>query len=142
MVHVLFSTIEAAAAGQIDTGRIEAATSASLRRQLAVWRDENGIDGGIPAGAPAAYMIAYTQLYGAITLEVLGHIPPASADRGTLFDLQMAHAYAAVCRPPSPEDICGTRSGPWAAWRAGRLSWVGGAAFLRRRKPAASEARR
>jgi hypothetical protein len=31
----------AVAADEIDTERIEAATPASLRRQLATWRDEN-----------------------------------------------------------------------------------------------------
>jgi AcrR family transcriptional regulator len=115
VVNVIFSTIgETVTAGQIDTERIEAATPASLRRQLATWRDENGISSGFPAGALAAYMIAYTHLYGAITLEVLGHVPPDLADHGALFDLEMAHAYAAVCRPPSPDDISETRRGPLA----------------------------
>ena len=41
-------------------------------------------------------MIACTQLYGAITLEVLGHVPPELADHGALFDLEMAHAFAGV----------------------------------------------
>ena len=116
VVHVLFSAIgEIAAAGQIDTERIEAATPVSLRRQLARWRDENGLGSGFPAGALAGYMIACTQLCGAITLEVLGHVPPELADHGALFDLEMAHALAGVCRPPSPEGIGGRRRGPWAA---------------------------
>ncbi|MFY9935073.1 MAG: TetR-like C-terminal domain-containing protein, partial [Streptosporangiaceae bacterium] len=116
VVSVLCSAIgEIAAAGQIDTERIEAATPASLRRQLASWRDENGIGGGFPVGALAAYMIACTQLYGAITLEVLGHVPPAFADHGALFDLEMVHAFAGVCRPLPPEGIGGPRRGPWAA---------------------------
>ena len=126
VVHVLFSAIgEIAAAGQIDTERIEAATPASLRRQLARWRDENGL-GGFPAGALAGYMIACTQLYGAITLEVLGHVPPELADHGALFDLEMAHAFAGVGRPPSPEGIGGPRRGPWAAGQPARLKsrWV------------------
>jgi len=55
--------------------------------------------GGFPAGALAGYMIACTQLYGAITLEVLGHVPPAFADHGALSDLEMAHAFAGVGRP-------------------------------------------
>ena len=45
-------------------------------------------------------MIACTQLYGAITLEVLGHVPAAFADHGALFDLEMAHTFAGVGRPP------------------------------------------
>ena len=97
VVNALFSAIgETVAAGQIDSERIEAATPASLRRQLAIWRDENGISGGFPVGALAGFMIIYTQLHGAIILEVLGHVPPALADHDALFDLEMAHAYAGV----------------------------------------------
>jgi hypothetical protein len=59
-------------------------------------------------------MIVCTQLYGAITLEVLGHVPPDLADHGALFDLQMAHAFAAVRRPPSPDGIGGTGGEPLA----------------------------
>src|SRR5580704_2361269 len=45
VVNVLFSIMRrAVAADEIDTECIEAATPASLRRQLATWRDEN--DGG------------------------------------------------------------------------------------------------
>ena len=125
VVHVLFSALgESAAAGQIDTERIEAATPASLRRQLARWRDENGL-GGFPIGALAGYMIACTQLYGAITLEVLGHVPPELADHGALFDLEMAHAFAGVCRPPSPEGIGDRAGGPGPlASRPAESRWV------------------
>jgi AcrR family transcriptional regulator len=116
VVNALFSAIaETVAAGQIDTERIEAATPASLRGQFVMWRDENGISGGFPVGALAGCMIIYTQLHGAILLEVLGHVPPVLADHDALFDLEMAHAYAGVCRPPSPDDIGGTRRGPLAA---------------------------
>jgi hypothetical protein len=46
VVNALFSaTGDTIAAGQIDTERIEAATPASLRRQLVMWRDENGLSG-------------------------------------------------------------------------------------------------
>jgi hypothetical protein len=41
-------------------------------------------------------VIGCTQLYGAITLGVLGHVPPAFADHGALFDLEKAHAFAGV----------------------------------------------
>ena len=53
-----------------------------------------------PDGALAACMITYAQLHGAITLELLGHVPPPLADYAALFDLEMVHAYAALCRPP------------------------------------------
>ena len=45
-------------------------------------------------------MITYAQLHGAITLEMLGHVPPPLADYSALFDLEMVHAYAALCRQP------------------------------------------
>jgi hypothetical protein len=100
VVSILFSVMRVTvAAGEIDTERIEAATSASLSGQLAAWRDGNGGDSGLPVGALAACMITYTQLHGAVTLELLGHVPAALADHSALFDLEMAHAYTAVCRP-------------------------------------------
>jgi AcrR family transcriptional regulator len=90
----------AVAADEIDTERIEAATPASLRRQFVAWRDEDDGGGDLPDGALAACMITYAQLHGAITLELLGHVPPALADHGALFGLEMVHAYAALCRQP------------------------------------------
>jgi AcrR family transcriptional regulator len=101
VVNVLFSIMRAAvAADEIDTERIEAATPASLRGQLATWGDENDGGGDLPDGALAACMITYAQLHGAITLELLGHVPSALADHGALFDLEMVHAYAALRRQP------------------------------------------
>ena len=78
----------------------KAAIPASLRRQFATWRDEDGGVGDLPDGALAACMITYAQLHGAITLELLGHVPPPLADYSALFDLEMVHAYAALCRQP------------------------------------------
>jgi AcrR family transcriptional regulator len=101
VINVLFSIVRGAvAAGEIDTERIEAAAPTSLRRQLATWRHENDGLGDLPDGALAACMITYAQLHGAIALELLSHIPPALADHGALFDLQMAHACAALRRQP------------------------------------------
>ena len=98
-VNVLFSIMRGAvAAGEIDTERIEAATPASLRRQFVTWRDENDGSGHLPDGALAACIITYAQLHGAITLELIGHLPPELADHRALFDLQMVHAYAALCQ--------------------------------------------
>ena len=101
VVNVLFSIMRrAVAAGEIDTERIEAAIPTSLRSQLATWRDEDDGGGDLPDGALAACMITYAQLHGAITLELLGHVPPPLADYSALFDLEMVHAYAALCRQP------------------------------------------
>jgi AcrR family transcriptional regulator len=96
-VAVLFASMrDAVANGDVDTGRIEAATPASLREQFAAWRD--AIDGtsDLPYGALAACMIGYAQLHGAITLELAGHVPPQLIDRGALFDPQMAHTSASL----------------------------------------------
>jgi AcrR family transcriptional regulator len=99
VISILFSAMRGTvAAGKIDAERIEAATSASLCRQLAVWGDLIGGYRDFPVGALAACVIVYTQLHGAITMEVLGLVPPALADHGALFELEMAHAYAPVCR--------------------------------------------
>jgi AcrR family transcriptional regulator len=101
VANVLFATMRrAVAANEIDTERIEAATPASLRRQFATWRDENDGLGDLPDGALAACMITYAQLHGAITLELLGQVPPALADHDALFDLEMVHACAALSRQP------------------------------------------
>src|SRR6478735_4318775 len=55
VVNVLFSIMRrAVAAGEIDTERIEAAMPASLRRQLATWRDEDDGGGDLPDGDLAA----------------------------------------------------------------------------------------
>jgi hypothetical protein len=44
-------------------------------------------------------MFCYSRLHGAITLELVGHLPPQLANRSALFDLQMAHAAQALHRP-------------------------------------------
>lgn len=101
VISILFSAMRGSVAdGTIDAERIEAATPASLCRQLGVWRDQIG-GRDFPVGALAACMIVYTQLHGAITMEVLGLVPPGLADHGALFDLEMEHAYTSVCRQPS-----------------------------------------
>jgi hypothetical protein len=47
-------------------------------------------------GALAACMIGFAQLHGAITLELIGHVPPQLTDRSALFDLRMAHIAASL----------------------------------------------
>jgi AcrR family transcriptional regulator len=97
VVAVLFAMMRNAVAnGDIDTERIEAATPAPLREQLASWREEMGEIGDLPDGALAACMIGYAQLHGAITLELAGHVPAQLTDRSALFDLQMARTVAAL----------------------------------------------
>ena len=57
VVNVLFSIMRGAvAADEIDTERIEAAAPATLRRQLATWREENDGGGDLPDRASRAEM--------------------------------------------------------------------------------------
>jgi len=97
------------AAGDVDTERIEAATPAPLREQLATWRDAIDGIGDLPDGALAACMFGYSQLHGTITLELAGHLPPQLTDRSALFDLQMTQAAAAAAPAASP--LTGTGPG-------------------------------
>ena len=102
VVAVLFALMRNAVAdGDVDTERIKAATPAPLRKQLAAWREAMGSIGDLPDGALAACMIGFAQLHGAITLELIGHVPPQLTDRNALFDLRMAH-IAASLHPTHP----------------------------------------
>ncbi|MDQ2839400.1 MAG: TetR/AcrR family transcriptional regulator [Actinomycetota bacterium] len=102
VVAVLFSIMRGAVAiDEIDTGRIEAGAPPSLRRQLAAWREGDANLADLPDGALAACLITYAQLHGAITLELLAHVPLPLSDCPALFDLEMTHAYAALCRRPA-----------------------------------------
>jgi AcrR family transcriptional regulator len=99
VVAVLFAMMrDAVANGDVDTERIEAATPAQLRPQFAAWREATDGIGDLPDGAVAACMIGFAQLHGAITLELIGHVPPQLTDRSALFDFRMAHIAASLHR--------------------------------------------
>jgi AcrR family transcriptional regulator len=85
----------------IDTAQLRAATPAPLRQQLADWRETTDETAGLPEGALIACLIGYAQLHGAITLELIGRIPP-QLQPATLFDLQMAHISGSLNAPPPP----------------------------------------
>ena len=92
---------DALAAGEIDTETLQAATPAPLRQQLADWRETTGEMADLPDGALIACLIGYVQLHGAITLELIGRIPP-QLQPAALFDLQMAHVSGSLNAPPPP----------------------------------------
>ena len=92
---------DALAAGEIDTERLQTATPAPLRQQLADWRETSREMAGLPDGALVACLIGYAQLHGAITLELVGRIPP-QLQATALFDLQMAHVSGSLNAPPPP----------------------------------------
>jgi AcrR family transcriptional regulator len=100
VVAVLFALMrDCTMHGDIDIEHIETAMPASVREQFAAWRDAtDGID-DLPDGALAACMFCYSRLHGAITLELVGHLPPQLTDRSAFFDLQMAHTAEALHRP-------------------------------------------
>jgi AcrR family transcriptional regulator len=102
VVAVLFTMMrDALAAGEIDTERLQTATPAPLRQQLADWRDTTEEMADLPDGALVACLIGYAQLHGAITLELIGRIPP-QLQPAALFDLQMAHVSGSLNAPPPP----------------------------------------
>ena len=79
VVAVLFTMMrDALAAGEIDTERLQTATPAPLRQQLADWRKTTEEMADLPDGALVACLIGYAQLHGAITLELIGRIPPSA----------------------------------------------------------------
>jgi len=101
VVTVLFALMrDCVRHGYIDVAGIEATTPGSLREQFAAWRETGGL-GDLPDGALAACLLSYSRLHGAITLELMGHVPPQLTDRDALFELQMAHTAAAL-HPPVP----------------------------------------
>jgi AcrR family transcriptional regulator len=102
VVAVLFTMMrDALAAGEIDAERLQTATPAHFRQQLADWRETTEEMAGLPDGALIACLIGYTQLHGAITLELVGRIPP-QLQPTALFDLQMAHVSGSLNAPPPP----------------------------------------
>lgn len=102
VVAVLFAMMrDALAAGEIDTERLQTATPAPLRQQLADWRETTEEIADLQDGALVACLIGYAQLHGAITLELTGRIPP-QLQPAALFDRQMAHVSSSLNAPPPP----------------------------------------
>ncbi len=78
---------------QIDPG---------LRDQLVRYRDALGTD--IPAGAVLTFLRCWTVLYGAVAMEVFGHMSFALADPAPMFELTLGELAAlAGLRWPLPE---------------------------------------
>lgn len=73
------------AAGQIDPG---------LRRQLARYRQALGSD--IPPGAVLTFLRCWMLLYGAVAMEVFGHLSFALEDPAPMFEITLADLAALV----------------------------------------------
>jgi AcrR family transcriptional regulator len=101
---VLFTMMkDAVARGYVDAERIEVFTAPQLRAQLLNWRRQTDSIADLPVGALAACMIGFAELHGAITLELIGHVPSQLTDAAALFDLRMAH-IATSLHPRTPAD--------------------------------------
>ena len=78
--------------GQIDPG---------LRDQLSRYRDALGTD--IPVGAVLTFLRCWTVLYGAVALEVFGHMKFALEDAAPMFEMTLGDLAALVgLRYPPP----------------------------------------
>ncbi len=73
------------AAGEIDPGLLD---------QLARYRDALGTD--MPAGAVLAFLRCWTLLYGAVSMEVFGHMGFALEDPAPMFEIMLGDLAAMV----------------------------------------------
>jgi AcrR family transcriptional regulator len=71
-----------------------------LRGDLATFADRTGVD--LPLGALTAYLGGWVRLYGAVTLEVFGHLGFAVTDAGSLFEAMLADMRRQLAPEPSP----------------------------------------
>ncbi len=80
------------APGEIDPG---------LREQLDRYRDALGVD--VPAGAVLTFLRCWTVLYGAVAMEVFGHMRFALADPAPMFEITLGGLASLVgLRYPLP----------------------------------------
>ncbi len=87
-VNVLFRCMMSGLArGDFDAKAMDATISPGLRERLQQWRTELGLD--LPPAALAGCLFAWTQLHGAVSLELFGHLPIQFQPADELFDQQM-----------------------------------------------------
>jgi AcrR family transcriptional regulator len=97
-VNVLFRVmIEGIQSGALQPPELEGPGAVRLRAKLRRWTSHQGE--GLPPHALAGCMLAWTQLHGAITLELFGHIPAELRPADDLFDQQMRQVLVTLgCR--------------------------------------------
>ncbi len=72
-----------------------------LREQLDRYRDALGVD--VPAGAVLTFLRCWTVLYGAVAMEVFGHMRFALADPAPMFEITLSGLASLVgLRYPLP----------------------------------------
>ena len=102
-VNVLFRCMmKALASGEFDARAMEGTVTPALRKRLQQWRAELGVD--LPPEALAGCLFAWTQLHGAVSLELSGHLAPEFEPADDLFDQQMRQV-SAILGPPRPRNV-------------------------------------
>jgi AcrR family transcriptional regulator len=97
-VNVLFRCMmKALASGEIDASGMEATITPALRKRLQHWRAQLGIN--LPPAALAGCLFAWTQLHGAVSLELSGHLAPEFQPADDLFDQQMRQVLVLLGSP-------------------------------------------
>jgi AcrR family transcriptional regulator len=87
-VNVLFRCmIGGIQRGVIHPPPLQGPGAAKLRAKLRAWGAHEA--GGLPPAALAGCLFAWTQLHGAISLELFGHMPPEVLPADELFEQQM-----------------------------------------------------
>ena len=102
-VNVLFRCMSAGIArGELDPNAMAATVTPAMRARLERWRAELGFD--VPAVALAGCLFAWTQLHGAVSLELFGHLPPHFQPADELFDYQMRQVLVVLGASPEKVD--------------------------------------
>ena len=76
----------------------EAALPPDLVRQLG--RFSAAVDDRLPPGVLLAYLSGWVRLYGAVTVEVFGHLEFARIDAGAMFEAMLADMSRQLTTPP------------------------------------------
>ena len=76
-----------------------------LRAQLTRFRDKLGLSADLPAGAHLIFLRCWILLYGAVSMEVFGHLGFALTDPGPMFELTLRDLAGLVgLEYPLPDD--------------------------------------
>lgn len=94
-VAVLFRVMaDALAADAFDLAAAQAWLSAPLRAGLTEWARADALP--LPPAALSLCMLAWTQVHGAISLELFGHLPPPLRESPALFEQLMRDVLRAM----------------------------------------------
>jgi AcrR family transcriptional regulator len=92
--------VEGLRSGLIEPPGLVGSDVPALRAKLAAWGCS--VDEALSPEAVGACMYAWTQLHGAISLEVFGHMPPELLPADELFEYQMREVLRTIgCRLPN-----------------------------------------